>query len=129
MLPQVERPGTLEKIVTALQAVLKFLGPYETPETWQKPTLLNNWILEPALGLWEDPMPVGYKKDPFGRVWLRGFVSGGIAGSAVFQLPANYRPPHVIYLLPNMTVHPDGSVRDELGAGSVVLDCSFDTRT
>jgi hypothetical protein len=33
-----------------------------------------------------------YYKDPFGRVWLSGFVKGGTVGSTIALLPAGYRP-------------------------------------
>lgn len=129
MLPQVERPGTLEKVITALQAVLKFLAPYETPDTWHSIELLNGWYLEPWLGLYEDPMPAGYKKDPLGRVWLRGFLNGSAATSdKMLVLPAGYRPAHVIYtreiyILTDGTVFTNGAV-----PGYAMLDFSFDTR-
>jgi hypothetical protein len=33
-----------------------------------------------------------YYKDPWGRVYLRGHISGGILTQSIFQLPAGYRP-------------------------------------
>jgi hypothetical protein len=35
---------------------------------------------------------VAFRKDPFGRVWIRGAVSGGATGTTIFTLPAGYRP-------------------------------------
>jgi hypothetical protein len=35
----------------------------------------------------------GFYKDPFGRVCLRGMVATGTIGTAIFTLPAGYRPP------------------------------------
>lgn len=35
---------------------------------------------------------VYYRKDPFGRVYLRGSLNGGASGSIAFTLPVGYRP-------------------------------------
>lgn len=37
-------------------------------------------------------MDVGYYKDPWGRVYLQGRVSGGTSGTSAFTLPEGYRP-------------------------------------
>ena len=34
-----------------------------------------------------------FRKDPFGRVHLRGMIKNGTVGAAAFTLPAGYRPP------------------------------------
>jgi len=54
------------------------------------PSLLNSWVTTFATtnGL---QVP-GYIKDPNGYVEIRGIASGGTVGSAIFQLPAGYRP-------------------------------------
>jgi len=36
--------------------------------------------------------PLAFRKDPFGKVMLRGVVSGGAVDSVIFTLPAGYRP-------------------------------------
>lgn len=83
-LPQVDRPGTLEKVITSLQAVLKLLAPFDEPEAAQGVIYQTTWT---------DSEPVKFKKDPLGRVYLSGSAarSGGALGN-VFVLPANYRP-------------------------------------
>lgn len=37
-------------------------------------------------------LSAGYYKDPFGRVYLQGRISGGTSGTAAFTLPLKYRP-------------------------------------
>lgn len=55
-------------------------------QNWQAPTLLNSWAQQANYA------PVGYRKDANNNVHLRGNLTGGAAGSVVFQLPAGYRP-------------------------------------
>lgn len=43
-----------------------------------------------ALGGWAAP---GFRKDPLGRVYLRGVLSGFNAAVPIFTLPVGYRPP------------------------------------
>lgn len=51
------------------------------------PALLNSWVNFGA------PFnPAGYYKDQLGIVHLRGLVKNGVIGSAIFTLPAGYRP-------------------------------------
>lgn len=53
---------------------------------WHEPTLLNNWQ-----NYGGDYMTVGYRKDPFDYVELRGLIRLG-SSEIAFQLPASYRP-------------------------------------
>ena len=56
-------------------------------ENWIAPLLINSWTAS------DSSRPVGYYKDPFGIVRIRGFVSGGSSVSAcMFNLPEGYRP-------------------------------------
>ncbi|KYG65693.1 hypothetical protein AZI86_01050 [Bdellovibrio bacteriovorus] len=58
-----------------------------TLESWQTPTLQNGWVnYENAFN------PVGYYKDPFGRVHIRGLVKSGTLSACIFTLPVGYRP-------------------------------------
>jgi hypothetical protein len=69
------------------------------------PVLLDKWHVvgaagEPAFGAsWRSLAgfsPVGFRKDPSGRVWLRGLVeatANQAAWSNIFTLPVGYRPP------------------------------------
>lgn len=57
--------------------------------TWTAPSLVNQWQL------YDPSTPVGYTKDTFGRVWLRGVLkkanATGVPAMA-FNLPVGFRP-------------------------------------
>lgn len=54
-------------------------------EGWTQVTsFLNGWAATDS--------NVYYRRDPLGRVWMRGSVTGGANGTAAFQLPPGYRP-------------------------------------
>ncbi|WP_410770968.1 hypothetical protein [Fontibacillus sp. BL9] len=57
---------------------------------WITPTLLNGWI-NYDLSQYD---PVGFYKDSFGEVHLRGMIGGGAVtpGTVLFRLPEGYRP-------------------------------------
>lgn len=59
----------------------------KTQEDWITPTLLNSWA---AVSIYV----IQYRKNQLGNVEIRGRVTGGAAGTAVFTLPAGYRPPY-----------------------------------
>ena len=56
-------------------------------EDWKTPTLLNGWTN--FGGVYET---VGYMKDEFGFVHLRGMIKGGTVGQNAFMLPEGYKP-------------------------------------
>jgi hypothetical protein len=83
--------------------------------------------------------PLRFRKDPLGRVWVRGNVSGGLSNSGVFTLPAGYRPVRQM-LFDNLQtgatagtyliVNTDGSVIPTTAASVAIwIDISFDTET
>lgn len=59
-------------------------------EAWRQvgtagePAFQNSWVAYDS--------SVYYRKDPLGRVYLRGSINGGANGTAAFQLPVGYRP-------------------------------------
>lgn len=57
---------------------------------WITPTLLNGWT-NYDLSQYD---PVGFYKDDFGQVHLRGMITGGASspGIVLFRLPLGYRP-------------------------------------
>jgi len=60
-------------------------------ESWNRPTFLNSWTDYNTA----THMAVGYMKDPFGFVRLRGLIKRTVAGYAsipMFNLPEGYRP-------------------------------------
>lgn len=58
-----------------------------TIEGWHSVTPTSPWIN--AGGNWQTTR---YRKDNYGRVYIEGMVSSGTSGTAVFNLPAGYRP-------------------------------------
>lgn len=62
-------------------------------DDWQNPTLLNGYANVGSF--WA---PAQYYRDPWGRVRLRGHVNGGTVNTAIFNLPAGYRPAYVMSL-------------------------------
>ena len=89
MLPQVGRPGTIEQIVTSLQAVLKLLAPYANPQPWQ-PVVFQNSFANYAT----THLPCAYRKGADGVVRLRGLAARAAVAlnTPIFTLPAGYRP-------------------------------------
>lgn len=78
-------------IITAISAVVKFLEPFVNPIKWQKPTWGTGWQdYTGALGTYQT---TAFKKDPFGRVHLRGFVERASgASTTILLLPSGSRP-------------------------------------
>ena len=58
----------------------------KTQEAWITPTLLNGWTQYGSA-------VVGFFKDAFGLVRLRGAIGGGASTTYPFILPVGYRPP------------------------------------
>jgi hypothetical protein len=75
-------PANDKTIVTVTSAVP--LDPWHKVGTAGEPAFLNNWVAYDS--------DVYYRKDPLGRVWLRGSINGGLTGTAAFTLPVGYRP-------------------------------------
>lgn len=89
MLPQVERPGSIEKIVTSLRAVLYFLGPFESQVPWTDLPYFSPWIRSTVAGLTRP----GVRLDPLGGVELRGWVLNVVGtGTTVAVLEQPHRP-------------------------------------
>ena len=55
---------------------------------WTAPSFANSWVNFDA----GTTNPCGYMRDPSGFVHLRGKVKTGTINTAIFTLPANYRP-------------------------------------
>lgn len=54
---------------------------------WIAPTFTNAWVNFGGV-----QAPVGYFKDQFGLVHIRGMMQNGVANAAAFTLPTGYRP-------------------------------------
>lgn len=72
-------------------------APIDTDSGWQNLTLTSPW----AAGA----VTPQYRKQG-GRVWLRGNASGGATGSAIFTMPAGYRPAFLVALPAIVTISP-----------------------
>ncbi len=62
------------------------VGKVIVPQPWLTPTLINSWAQH------ANQMPVGYRRDSQGTVYLRGGLINGTASTIAFTLPAGYRP-------------------------------------
>lgn len=60
------------------------IDPWHKVGTAGEPVFQNSWVAFDS--------DVYYRKDPLGRVFLRGSVTGGANGTTAFQLPVSYRP-------------------------------------
>lgn len=60
------------------------LDPWHQIGAAGEPAFTNSWVATDS--------NVYYRKDPFGRVYLRGSLSGGASGTSAFTLPVGYRP-------------------------------------
>ena len=104
-----------------------------TIENWITPNLLNGWQHYGA------PFgPVQYRKRPDGLVEIRGLCTAGSYGTAIFNLPAGYRPVGRTIIFPgenqttsvgDMRVSEDGNVAIQSGVagGWNSLACMFST--
>lgn len=63
-------------------------------EAWIAPTFINSWVAMTGT-------IIGYRKDNFGKVHLKGSIKGGTVGTQAFALPAGYRPSQTVYLSTN----------------------------
>ena len=57
---------------------------------WTAPSFSNSWVNFDGTA-----NQCGYMRDPHGFVHLRGKVKTGTINTAIFTLPANYRPQYV----------------------------------
>jgi hypothetical protein len=113
-------------------------------DTWHtvngvgEPAFLNSWV-----NFGSGFASAAFRKDPLGRVHLRGLVKSGTIGAAIFQLPVGYRPANVTGSGAVVDVGKSGGVSGDLRVdptglvtlftgenGYVSLDgLSFDTDT
>jgi hypothetical protein len=115
-------------------------GPATTLDRWHtvngtgEPAYQNSWVTNVTAAF-----PMQFRKDPFGRVQIRGTVSGGASGTTIFTLPPGYRPPIAGYLPVigdslaagnGLYISPDGTVMGiRAGAVLYILNVEFDTDT
>jgi hypothetical protein len=103
-----------DSLSTPLAAVVKFLLPFVQPEAWKFVVFQNSFVDYKA-----DFHRVAYRKNPLGRVELRGLVNRSAASlnSVIFNLPVGYRPAKdcmfmvsAADLAARLDIRPDGTV-------------------
>lgn len=62
-----------------------------------EPAFQNSWVNFALVGD-TTVSHAGFRKDPQGRVWLKGVVKTGTIGQPIFTLPVGYRPPEDVRL-------------------------------
>ena len=75
--------GDLASFADSTGLVLQDSGIAAAPQAWQALTPQNSWSIYGT---------ADYYKDQFGRVWLRGGVTGGTNNFPLATLPTGYRP-------------------------------------
>lgn len=95
-LGNVDNTSDANKPVSTAQQTALNAKANKVQEGWITPTLLNGWTEVPGF-------PVGYLKDDFGFVHLKGQVSGGALGGAAFLLAVGYRPSSGTYRVVSAT--------------------------
>lgn len=80
----------LAPLITSLGEAVKFLDPYVRQEAWRDVEWGAGWG---DYAVSTDYQTTKFRKDPLGRVWLRGLVARTVGvGTTIFNLPRNYRP-------------------------------------
>lgn len=102
-----------------------FVSTVPTQQNWLAPTLLNGWANWIATSPTDGLNPIGYWKDSFGVVHLRGTIRSGTVNAQLFTLPTGYRPAarEVLMALSDEAVGrvgvlPNGQVFQELGTNT-----------
>lgn len=67
-----------------------------------------------------------FRKEPTGRVALRGLIKNGTVNAAIFTLPAGYRPPKELLFAPDNNASPATDVRVKAD-GTVLLASGVNT--
>lgn len=87
--------------------------------TFTAPTLLNSWANTTPVG--GVASSTGYNKDGTDVVRFRGVISGGVAGTVAFQLPAAYRPLQHYYFIASCSGSSVGKI-SVAPSGDVTID-------
>ena len=83
----------LEGLFIPLRDVVRFLQPYVQPQPWARVEFTSSWTSE---GFGTTAQIVEHRKDPLGRVHLRGVAKRTGASNDMFQLPEGERPPRTL---------------------------------
>ena len=117
-----------ESVVQATSTVAQPMEPWHTVGAAGEPPALNSWTLA----------PLQFRKAPDGKVQIRGNVSNGTNATAMFVLPAGYRP-GIQVLFPvvgtngaagnYLQIGTDGSVLGIRAGAALNVTIEFDTDT
>ena len=102
MLTQVERPGSLEKILSAVQSVLRFLAPFDMKAPWVDLALINPWY-NATVFYTIAPFRASYRVNAMGRVEFRGTMSRNVGFNVFMKLPLEIRPKRPVTFRPYMS--------------------------
>lgn len=109
-LSNVDNTSDANKPVSTAQQTALDAKASATLEAWNTPTLSGSWA-----NFGGGYNPVGYYKDNFGIVHLRGIVAGGTG--VIFVLPVGYRPANIEYMscvsnsaFASLMINPNGNV-------------------
>jgi hypothetical protein len=80
--------GRHDVLIRQLQGRSVALDPWHVVGAAGEPAFQNGWA---NYGAGEQTL--AFRKDPFGRVYMRGIVKGGANATVIFTLPTGYRPP------------------------------------
>ncbi|GAA3410381.1 hypothetical protein ACFFNY_21860 [Paenibacillus hodogayensis] len=122
---------TVDDAVTAISGLCRDVSVLQNTKApqpqWIAPTLVNSWVAYSGL-------LIGYVKDIFGFVHLRGIIAGGATtfGSVIFTLPVGYRPAQITgvttlayngsdWSLAKLTIGTAGNVFIDSAAGNTQL--------
>lgn len=100
---------------------------HTTPvEAFITPVYTNSWTT------FAGHSSAAYYKDPFGRVHLRGSITGGTMNQAAFTLPVGYRPLSTIFhassSVSSLDVNSSGEVKPTVGSSSDIFGINFSFR-
>ena len=118
-----EPPPQLEKFDWRWRKwIFGFYKKIDVQEIWMAPTFENSWVNSGG-----SVNPAGYMKDSLGFVHLRGSVKTGTAGTAIFTLPAGYRPAYKEVqvtvengAIASIDIEADGLVSNQIGGNTAL---------
>lgn len=108
------------------------IDPWHIVGSVGEPAFQNSWT---TIAGYQVP---AFRKDPLGRVWIKGVIQSGVAGQPCFVLPSGYWPKTTTAIYASSSsnalridISTTGQVVSSIGgAGAFVdIDLSFDTET
>lgn len=78
----------IKTLNTKLNSVTSVLDTWHAVGTTGEPAFQNSWA-----NFGGTASTLAFRKDPFGKVGIRGVLKGGASNTVIFTLPVGYRPP------------------------------------